>query len=203
MVELWFKIVCDLQTFWIGHHCFPDHLTPFQLLLNSCMVIFKTIFTQFPLYFYLMQSIPQEGQLSPIKIFLASICDIVRLLIKQSSKLISSILSFHIIFIQRRFKCRNLLPYLQQFFLTCIQMIFSQLSQNTISDQLNKITYLLASCCVFITKWVKNYTAIYIHIFTQGIVLKCVFCIYYRRWCVFLLLFCLLPEESLVVLEIL
>ena len=134
MVQLWLKIVCNLQPFRIGHHCLSDDLTPLQFLLNCRMVIFQTILTQFPLYLYLMQSLPQERQLSPIKIFLTRICDIVRLLIKQSSKLISSFLSFHIIFIQRRFKCRNLLSYLQQFFLTGIQMIFSQLSQNSISD---------------------------------------------------------------------
>ena len=151
MVEFWLKIVGDLQPFGIGHHCLPDHLTSLQLLLNSRMVIFKTILTQLPLHLYLMQSLPQKWQLGPIKIFLTRICDIIRLLIKQSSKFVSSLLSFHIIFIQRRFKCWYLLPHLQQFFLTGVQMILSQLSQNTISDELDKITYLLTSCCVFIT----------------------------------------------------
>jgi hypothetical protein len=67
---------------------------------------------------------------------------------------------------------------------------------------MDEIVYLLASVGVFIAEGVKDDTAVYVHVFAEGVVLEGIAGVDDWRCHVFLLLPCLLLEESLIVLEV-
>lgn len=82
-------------------------------------------------------------------------------------------------------------------------MVFCEFAEDVVADELDEVADLAAALRVLVAQGIEDYRAVDVHVFAERVVLQGVAGVDHWRGGVLLLLFGLLPEEGLVVLEVL
>lgn len=81
-------------------------------------------------------------------------------------------------------------------------MSFCEGLKNVGSHKMHEICDFSAPCCILVIERIKNYTAVYVYISAEGVVLEGISSIYNWGIDVFFLLFCFLLKKCLIILEV-
>lgn len=155
-LQSWFQVVGGFESFGVGEHGLPDHLTPFEFFLHCGVIVFQTVLSQFSLYFDLLHSFPEKAELCAIEIFICVVGDIERLFVKEQCQFVGSFFCFCVLFFEGGLEGRYFFSDFEQFSLAGGEVVFCELFEDVVADELDEVVYLLAPGCVFVAEGVED-----------------------------------------------
>jgi hypothetical protein len=167
------------------------------------VVILKTVLAEFVLQFYLLERFAQEGELRAVEILIGFVGDVAGLLAEEAGEFVGLLLCFGVLFFQGGFQGGYFLADFEEFALAGVEVVLGELAEDVVADELDEIVYLFAALGVLVAEGVEDDRAVYVYVFAEGVVLQGVAGVDHGGGGVLLLLFGLLAEEGLVVVEVL
>jgi hypothetical protein len=112
--------------------------------------------------------------LRAVKILLALIGDIPRLLLEEVAQFYRFFLCLRVILLEGSLEGGDLLSYAQEFLLAGVEVGFGEFLEDVGANEMNEIGDLLAPSCIFVAERVEDDAAVDVDVLAKGVALESV-----------------------------